>query len=88
MLSLYKKGFCPFLYLAIGVLIMSGCATPGMNTEAAEKAKAPVVESHPRTDQLDRMEEIIQPKDWSPSFAGKPRKVTREDLRLTAKAKA
>ncbi len=38
--------------------------------------------------QLEALDEIIQPKDWSPSFAGKPRKITREDLRITGKAKA
>jgi type IV pilus assembly protein PilQ len=45
MLSLDRKGLSPFIYLAIGVFIMSGCVTLGMNTEAAEKAKAPKVES-------------------------------------------
>ncbi|MDO8473008.1 MAG: methylenetetrahydrofolate reductase C-terminal domain-containing protein, partial [Dehalococcoidia bacterium] len=35
--------------------------------------------------QLDALDEIIQPKDWSVSFAGKPRKIVREDLRLTSK---
>jgi type IV pilus assembly protein PilQ len=45
MLSPYKKGLSPFIYLAIGLLIMSGCTTLGMNTEASEKAKAPIVES-------------------------------------------
>jgi type IV pilus assembly protein PilQ len=45
MLSLDKKGLSPFIYLAIGVFIMSGCVTLGMNTEATEKAKAPKVES-------------------------------------------
>ena len=45
MLGLCKKGFIPFLYLAIGVLIIGGCATTVMNQEASEKAKAPVIES-------------------------------------------
>ncbi len=44
MLRLCKKGLIPFLYLAIGVLIVGGCATT-MNQEASEKAKAPVIES-------------------------------------------
>jgi type IV pilus assembly protein PilQ len=45
MLSLDKKGRSPFIYLAIGVFIMSGCVTLGYNSEATEKAKAPRVES-------------------------------------------
>jgi type IV pilus assembly protein PilQ len=45
MLSLYKKGPSSFIYLAIGVFIMSGCTTLGMNSEATEKAKAPLVQS-------------------------------------------
>ena len=45
MLGLCKKGFIPFLCLAIGVLIIGGCATTVMNQEASEKAKAPVIES-------------------------------------------
>ena len=45
MLGLCKKGLIPFLYLAMGVLIIGGCATTVMNQEASEKAKAPVIES-------------------------------------------
>ena len=44
MLGLCKKG-TPFLYLAIGVVMISGCATTAMNQEASERAKAPVIES-------------------------------------------
>ena len=38
--------------------------------------------------QLDALDEIIQPQDWSLSFAGKPRKVVREDLRITGRTQS
>ncbi|MBI2958336.1 MAG: methylenetetrahydrofolate reductase C-terminal domain-containing protein, partial [Chloroflexi bacterium] len=38
--------------------------------------------------QLQALDEIIPPKDWSVSFAGKPRKIVREDLKLTGRAVA
>ncbi|MBI2857437.1 MAG: methylenetetrahydrofolate reductase C-terminal domain-containing protein [Chloroflexi bacterium] len=38
--------------------------------------------------QLPALDEIVPPKDWSCSFAGRPRKIVREDLRITSKAKA
>lgn len=38
--------------------------------------------------QLEALDEISQPKDWSPSFAGKPRKIVRDDLRITGRVKA
>jgi hypothetical protein len=36
--------------------------------------------------QLDLMDEIAPPADWSVSFAGSPRKVVREDLIVTGRA--
>jgi hypothetical protein len=33
-------------------------------------------------DQLDRLDAIVPPKDWSPSWHGSPRKVVREEHRV------
>ena len=35
-----------------------------------------------RIDQLDRLEAIVPPKDWSPSWHGSPRKIVREEHRV------
>ena len=44
-LSLHQRWISSFIYLAIGIFILSGCATTSTNQTTPDESKAPVIES-------------------------------------------
>ena len=57
-------------------------STPKTDSFAAmfEQTKSPPRTKNPRVG--DKLDAIVPPKDWSPSWHGSPRKIVREEHRV------
>lgn len=78
----YTAGICPFARCAKGLL--NGPCGGSVKGRCEISPQVPcawqlIIERLSRLGLLDRLEEIVPPRDWRTSFAGGPRRIEREE---------